>query len=225
LVHFPAHPVWFWLILLVPFLVWLAVWAATHATNLSLKPFMPWLLVGYGVFAMPYFLLDPISGNYKLLRLVTGAGFWSCWLASMLIRRHYSIESLRAPGAKWYLPWTAAAFSIPTNMRILVRSVDSVSLWYMAKLGLRRVAASPSAEFGSATFKFKEDGHSVTLTTRGGFGTDATPMLFTKKISKIKNVLVARGVDVGSVERDRQGINYFQIHDPEGNVLEVVEEQ
>jgi hypothetical protein len=35
----------------------------------------------------------------------------------------------------------------------------------------------------------------------------------------------ARGVDVGIIEKDRQGIRYFQIHDPEGNAIEVVEER
>jgi hypothetical protein len=49
--------------------------------------------------------------------------------------------------------------------------------------------------------------------------------LFSKKIGKMKNVLGARGVDVGTIKQDRQGIRYFQIHDPEGNVIEVVEER
>ncbi len=223
--HFPAHPWWFWLILVAPYLVWLSVWVAANRFTISLKPLTPWLLAGYGVFAVPYFLLDPVSGGHKVLRLVTGAGLWTCWFLSMWITARYNSEILRAPGAKWYLRWNAAAFSIPSNMRILVRNIDSVSPWYIEKLGLRKLDTSPSGEPGSAILKFKEDGKSVTLTTRDGIGTDATPILFTKKINKIKNVLVARGVDVGTIERDRQGINYFQIHDPEGNVLEVVEER
>jgi hypothetical protein len=36
--------------------------------------------------------------------------------------------------------------------------------------------------------------------------------------------MAARGLNVGTVERDRQGILYFQIRDPEGNEIEVVEE-
>jgi hypothetical protein len=38
-------------------------------------------------------------------------------------------------------------------------------------------------------------------------------------------VMAARGVDVGAIEQDRQGSHYFQIHDPEGNAIEVVEER
>jgi hypothetical protein len=33
-----------------------------------------------------------------------------------------------------------------------------------------------------------------------------------------------RGVNVGAIEKDRQGTQYFEIHDPEGNSIEVVEE-
>ncbi|HLW87833.1 MAG TPA: VOC family protein [Terriglobales bacterium] len=225
--HFPVHPWWFWLILSAPYLVWLSVWVAANSFNITLKPLAPWLLAGYCVFAVPYFLLlDPVSGGHKVLRLVTSAGLWTCWLLPMWIKARYSSEVLRAPGAKWYLPWNAAAFSIPTNMRIVVRNVDSVSPWYVEKLGLRKVVdASRSGEPGSVAFKFKEDGKSVTLTTRGGIGTDATPILFTKKIGRVRDVLVARGVEVGTVEQDRQGVHYFEIHDPEGNVVEVVEER
>jgi hypothetical protein len=48
--------------------------------------------------------------------------------------------------------------------------------------------------------------------------------LFSKRIDRIKDVLAAHGIEVGTIEHDRQGIRYFQIHDPEGNVIEVVEE-
>ena len=134
-------------------------------------------------------------------------------------------ETLRVPKAKWYLPWTSAEFSIPApSVRVLVRDIDSVSPWYIEKLGLRKLAESPWGESGVATFRFKEDGNSVVLTTRAGLGTGKTAMLFTKKIGRIRDVLVARGVKVGAIEQDRQGIRYFQIRDPEGNLIEVIEE-
>lgn len=224
--HFPSHPVWFWLIVGAPFLFWLVLWGAANAFKLSLKPLTRWLWAGLILFGVPHFLLflDP-TGARSVWRLVSNMGFWACFSTLFWIKGRYTFESLRAPDAKWYLPWNSAAFSIPTNMRILVRNLDSVSPWYIEKLGLRKLTGSPSGDPGSATFKFKEDGNSVTLTTRSGLGTNKTPILFTKKIGKIKNVLVARGVDAGAIEQDRQGIHYFQIHDPEGNVLEVVEER
>jgi predicted enzyme related to lactoylglutathione lyase len=224
-VHFPAHPLWFWLLLVAPFLVWLALWVAGNAFDLSLKPLTPWLWAGYCLFAIPYLFLDPVNDGHKGLRFIAGTGLWGCFLMATWIKRHYYFETLRAPGVKWYFPWKAAEFSIPTSMRILVRNIDSVSPWYIEKLGLRKAAVTPSGESGLATFRFKEDGNSVTLTTRSGFGTGATPILFTKKIGRVRSVLVARGVEVGTVEQDRQGVHYFEIHDPEGNVLEVVEER
>jgi predicted enzyme related to lactoylglutathione lyase len=133
-------------------------------------------------------------------------------------------ERLRSPNAKWYSLGNSAEFSIPTTMRILVQDIDSVSPWYVEKLGLRKSNEEPPKP-GSATFNFKADGHSVILTTRDGFQTVKIPILFAKKIGKVRDVLAARGAEVGNVVHDRQGIHYFEIHDPEGNVIEVVEER
>jgi predicted enzyme related to lactoylglutathione lyase len=110
-------------------------------------------------------------------------------------------------------------------LRILVRDIDSVTPWYVEKLGLRKLAAAPPAEPSAAIFRFKADGNSVILTTRDGSQTGKTPILFSKKIDRMRDVMSARGVDVGAIEQDRQGIHYFQIHDPEGNAIEVVEER
>jgi len=111
------------------------------------------------------------------------------------------------------------------SLRILVRDIDSVTPWYVEKLGLRKSAKAPPQEPCAATFRFKADGNSVILTTRSGFQTGKTPILFAKKIGRMRDVMSARGVDVGAIEQDRQGIHYFQIHDPEGNAIEVVEER
>jgi predicted enzyme related to lactoylglutathione lyase len=40
----------------------------------------------------------------------------------------------------------------------------------------------------------------------------------------MRDVLAARGVNVGTIERDRQGTRYFEIRDPEGNEIEVVDD-
>jgi catechol-2,3-dioxygenase len=121
------------------------------------------------------------------------------------------------------LPWRGAKFSIPASTRILVRNIDSVTPWYLEKLGLRKLAVNEGARV--ATLRFKEDGNSVVLTTGSGFQTGKTPILFTKNIGKMRDVMTARGVNPGAIERDRQGIHYFQIRDPEGNAIEVVEDR
>jgi len=39
----------------------------------------------------------------------------------------------------------------------------------------------------------------------------------------MKEVLVARGLQVPPLERDRQGTPFFEVYDPDGNEIEVVQ--
>jgi hypothetical protein len=220
--HWPSHPAWFWAILLVPYPIWFILWVVARTGRLSLKPLTPWLKWGYFISA-PIFLVTSLMEEHRLLRLVCGSLFYGLGSMSGWIQSRYRYETLRVPSTKWYKPWKAVRFSIPGGVRIRVQDIDSVSPWYVGKLGLRRLVDSPGGEPEVATYEFKQDGNSLTLTTKNGFGTDKTPILFTKKIGKMRDVLSSRGVDVGTIERDRQGIQYFEIHDPEGNVIEVVE--
>jgi predicted enzyme related to lactoylglutathione lyase len=201
----------------------LALWAATNALNVSLKPLSRWLWAGYFLLFIPYFVANEMTGH-KTLRLVIRTGFWTCWVAAIWIKSHSMFETLRAPGAKWYWPWNAIAFTVPASTRIRVQNIDSVSPWYAEKLGLRKFGGNDLGEPAAVAFRFKEDGKPVVLTTRGDLGAGETPMLFTKKIGEMRNILEARGVNVGIIERDRQGVRYFEIRDPEGNEIEVVEE-
>lgn len=222
--HLPPHPVWFWLVLAAPYLTLVVLWAATNTLKVSLKPLAKWLWVGYCIFWIPFTFVD-LMGGHRILRLVLFTTFNTCWGAAIWIRRHYTFETLDAPGAKWYFPWGQAGFSVPESTRILVRNINGVMPWYVEKLGLRKLTENEFGESDVATFRFKEGGNSVVLTTRGGFRTDKTPMLFTRKIGKMRDVMMARGVNVGTIERDRQGIQYFEIRDPEGNEIEVVEDR
>jgi predicted enzyme related to lactoylglutathione lyase len=113
---------------------------------------------------------------------------------------------------------------MPENGCILVREIDSVTTWYVKKLGLYKAGHVRLRDYDVATYKFKEDGKSITLTTRLTYGTAKLPRLFTKRIGRMQGVLSARGIDVGSIQQDRQGTRYFEIQDPEGNVIEVVQE-
>jgi predicted enzyme related to lactoylglutathione lyase len=222
-VHLPAHPVWFWLVVLAPALLLLVLWVVANTLKVPLKPLARWLWAGYFLLFIPHMLVDVMNGH-KPLRLVIGAASWTCWTLAFWIGSHSMFETLRAPGAKWYLPGNAVMFSVPAGTRILVQSIDSVSPWYIDKLGLYKSSGTDVGDSRAATFKFKEDGNPVVLTTGGGFGDGKTPMLFTKKIAKMRDVMMARGVNAGTIERDRQGVRYFEIRDPEGNEIEVVEE-
>jgi predicted enzyme related to lactoylglutathione lyase len=184
-------------------------------------------VAGQFLLLVPYVFLDASSmASGKVVHLLVQAAFYTCMMASIWLQRRYLFETLRSPNTKWYSRWKSAEFSIPApSLRIVVRDIDSVSPWYVEKLGLRKLATTPPAEPCAAIFRFKADGNSIILTPRSGFQTGKTPILFAKKIDRMRNVMSARGVDVGIIEKDRQGIRYFQIHDPEGNLIEVVEER
>jgi predicted enzyme related to lactoylglutathione lyase len=222
-VHLPTHPFWFWLIDLAPVVLLLVLWVVANTTKVPLKPLARWLWVGYVLLFIPYLLVEAMSGH-KTLRLVVGTASWTCWALAIWIGSHSKFETLRAPGAKWYFPGNAVTFSVPAGTRILVRNLDSVAPWYIEKLGLYQSTGNNVGDSSGATFRFKEDGNAVVLASRGDLGPNKTPMLFTKKVGKMRDLLAARGVNVGTIERDRQGIEYFEIRDPEGNEIEVVEE-
>lgn len=222
--HLPTHPVWLWFVALTPLVVPLLLWVAANTLNISIKPLTPWLKISYFLLFIPYFFFGVLN-DHKTLRLIVQSCFYTCWIAFLWVQRHSMFESLRPPGTQWYFPWRAAPFSIQKGTRILVKNIDAVSPWYTEKLGLRKLADNPIKESNAATFKFKRDGSPIILTTRGDFRTGKTPMLFTKKIGRMRNVMIARGVNVGTIQRDPQGVQYFEIHDPEGNEIEVVQER
>ncbi len=221
--HLPTHPLWFWLLACAPLFAPLIVWVAANTLNISFKRFLPWLWVAYALFLVPYFVFA-LATTHKILRLVLGAVGYSCWGMAIWIQRHYLFETLRRADGKWYFPWQAASFSIPFSTSILVRDIDFVSPWYMQKLGLRKSSKRDLRESNAVTLLFKEDGRSVVLTTSSGPGAGNRLILFTKKIARMREIMTARGIGVGDMERDRQGTQYFQIHDPEGNEIEVVQE-
>ena len=221
--HLPAHPLWFWLLIVSPFIVWATLWAIAQFGQVSLKPLAPWLTAGL-ILSVPVFVGLDATDSHKALRLVAEAVFYTCLVGVTWIQRWSVFETLRGPAHKWYLPWSAARFSIPKDAYIVVRDMDSIAQWYVDKLGLRRAVGTSSPESGAATYRFKEDGKSIILITKVSYRTEKPLMLFTKKIGKMKGILSARGVNVGTIEQDRQGTRYFEIHDPEGNAIEVVEE-
>jgi predicted enzyme related to lactoylglutathione lyase len=224
--HLPPHPFSFWLILASPLVVYLTLWVLARNPKVSLKPLRGWLIALQIFLLFPYiFLGAQVSGN-KNVRLAVGMAYYSCMLAALWIQKHYMFEKLRPANAKWYALWESAEFSVPASgLRILVRDIELVSPWYVEKLGLRKLAVPPPAEPAATIFSFKKDGNSVMLTTRGGFQTGKTPILFAKKIGKMRDLMLTRGVKVSGIKQDRQGIHYFEIRDPEGNEIEVVEER
>jgi hypothetical protein len=224
----PHHLASLWLLLSIPLLAWLALWVTEQKLKVSLKPLIPWFFAGFALLMLTSLLTNSMTNSYgnKVLYLASSLSGWTCYGLMLWIKRRYTFETLSAPNTKWYLPWKSAEFSIAApSARVLVRNLDSVLPWYIEKFGFRKVAENSQVQSGTATLRFKVDGNSLVLTTRNGLGTNRTPMLFTKRIDRFRDVLVARGVEVGTVKQDGQGIHYFDIHDPEGNLIEIVEER
>ena len=220
--HVPSHPFWFWLFLSTPFVVWLSLWLVAHLADASLEPLGRWLKWS-SVLLMPTFVLLDAGESHKLLRSVVSILFYTSWTVGLWITRRYQVETLAMASRKLYFPWQYAEFTIPCTLRIRVRDVNSVTPWYKEKLGLHE-STTLLQQPNSAAYQFKNDGNFIVFTTREGLGTEKTPIFFTKKIDRMWRVLSARGLQPGTVEQDRQGTRYFKIRDPEGNVIEVVEE-
>jgi hypothetical protein len=191
--------------------------------RVSLKRLVPWLMATTCL-SLPAFVLLAVLNGHKALRLVVEVIPYMCLIGLLWIKRRHLSETIRGPSTRWYLPWRSARFSMPENACIFVRAIDSVNPWYVEQLGLHKAGHIRLREYEMATYKFKEDGKSITLTTRIGYGTDKSLSLFTKRIGRMKEVLSERGIDIGPMQQDRQGTRYFEIYDPEGNVIEVVEE-
>ncbi len=221
--HVPPHPLWFWFVLAMPCVVLFGLWLVLRCTNLSLKPWGRWLAWISLVLWLPTFLLFDASGTHRNLRFIASTVFYTCWTAGLWIKHRYRVETITTASRSLYIPWRSADFSIPSTLRIPVRDISSVSPWYKEKLGLRE-ASNIQQESESAVFHFKRDGNFVVLTTKERTVASKTPIFFSKKIERMRNILNMRGVRPGPIDRDRQGIRYFEIHDPEGNVIEVVEE-
>lgn len=199
-----------------------ALWLASDLFDVSFKPLRVWLWAGYAISLLPY-LYFYATGDRRLLQFTFQATSNTCLLMALWIQHRYRFEKLGVPGAKWYLPWNSPRFSMPLSTRIVIKDVDGAARWYVEKLGLRKLS-EPEKESDGLALRFKADGNSVVLTTRSGLGSRNTVILFTKKLGKMRDVMAARGVNVGAIEQDRQATRYFQVHDPEGNTIVIVQE-
>jgi hypothetical protein len=105
------------------------------------------------------------------------------------------------------------------GIRDLARSVA----WYVEKLGLREIEVEMDESEGCVALGFSNDEYIVALGPAGKLTAELRPLLFTTNIKKAKDFLNSRGAGLGEIEQGAQG-HYFEIRDPEGNVIEVSEE-
>jgi hypothetical protein len=120
---------------------------------------------------------------------------------------------------------TMSLLAIADSFYIGVLDLTASTSWYIEKLGLQKVMVEMDDADGCVALGFsKKDQTAIALGPRGKPADEATPRLYASNVKKASEILRSRGVNVGDVQQDRQGTQYFEIRDLEGNLIEVSEE-
>ncbi len=77
---------------------------------------------------------------------------------------------------------------------------------------------------GCVALGFSDEEYIIALGPAGKPTEELRPLLYTTNIKKAREFLNSRGAAPGEIEKDAQGTSYFEIRDPEDNVVEVCEE-
>lgn len=107
-----------------------------------------------------------------------------------------------------------------------VSDIAAAVAWYIEKLGLQKIKAEMNDCPGCVVLGFDKDVYAVTIgpVVPSDAIDELTHSLFTNHIDKAQKWLSSRGVNVGEIQKDRQGTRFFEIRDPENNVIEITEE-
>jgi catechol 2,3-dioxygenase-like lactoylglutathione lyase family enzyme len=123
--------------------------------------------------------------------------------------------------------WTKKMFSSAGDVVVDVRDVVAAQRWYSEKLGLSY--SSAEAEEASLELGYSADSVVVYLAeivgnVRPNKSAGRPPIMFARKLSDAHQELSTRGVDVGPIQSDPGGNQFFRFRDLEGNELEVCQE-
>ena len=105
-----------------------------------------------------------------------------------------------------------------------VHDVAAAAAWYMEKLGLHKMNVEMDDGEGCVALGFPKDDWAVTLGSPSKPTQELTPLLYSSNVKKAREFLTSRGVSVGEIQQDRQGTDYFEMRDLEGNIIEICEE-
>ncbi len=118
-------------------------------------------------------------------------------------------------------------FSSAGEVAVDVRDVAAARRWYSEKLGL----SYSSADVEEAALELGYSGDFVVLYLVEIAGKErpnkipgSPPILFARKLADAREYLCTRGVDVGPIQSDSGGNQFFRFRDLEGNELEVCQE-
>lgn len=124
--------------------------------------------------------------------------------------------------------WTKKMFSSAGDVVAGVSDVAAAQRWYSEKLGLPYSAAD--VEEASLELGYSPDSVVVYLVEissneRPNESPGRPPIMFARKLADAHECLSTRGVDVGPIEADSGGNQFFRFRDLEGNELEVCQER
>lgn len=123
--------------------------------------------------------------------------------------------------------WMKKMFSSVGDVVVDVHNVVAAQRWYSEKLGL----SYSSAELEEASLELGYSADSVVVylvqivgNARPNKSPGRPPIVFARKLADAHRYLSTRGVDVGPIQSDSGGNQFFRFRDLEGNELEVCQE-
>jgi len=203
-------------ILLAPLVLWAVLFVLAEYGHVVLKPLKPWLVAAcwllWGVYGMGVVANRP--WRFALFSVYCGTSLILLWL-----KRRYLFASNEKPSHS-----LARFLTVPKPTYVAVRDVAAASPWYTDKLGLRELAPSEETRRDRITLKFSADTDPLILVPKDPILPRSVPVLFSRRIRKVRERLIANGVSAGPVQQDRQGTTFFELRDGEGNTIEVSEQ-
>ncbi len=199
------------------FVLWAVLFVLAEFGDVSLKPLKSWLAAVcwllWGITALP--LSGSVARPWRAAALVAygGATTVLAW-----VKRSYLFESKVKPSGSF-----AGLLTMSQGTRIAVRDVTASAQWYAEKFGLRKLAATEQTSKYGIALQFDEKTPPVILVPKDPVAPRPAPVFFARKVEKVRDKLIVRGVSAGPIQRDRQGTRFFELLDGEGNTVEVSE--
>ena len=107
---------------------------------------------------------------------------------------------------------------------VAVRNLDAAAAWYKQKLDLPESREVDDDDGDSPGLELSTRNLEIKVLLFAGTDYPDRPILDTRNAAKAREWLLARGVEVGPVQTDRQGTHYIEMRDLEGNSIEICEE-
>jgi catechol 2,3-dioxygenase-like lactoylglutathione lyase family enzyme len=108
---------------------------------------------------------------------------------------------------------------------VAVSNLEAASAWYQEKFDLRDAKVKPDVDESPSILLVSREGEPrISLVTKDEVGEMDPPIMDTASAAKAREWLLARGVEVGPVQTDRQGTHFVEMRDLENNMIEICEE-